>query len=451
VIKTRSAAFALLFAVLAGALTALADDKARAPGDQEDLKARAYSATNLHARRRALMKALPEGALVVLSSGRSTESDAVSHRANRDFLYLTGVEDPKCFLLIDGEREVLFAPPRDPRTEIWVGIHTYPGDETARRFGFDAALPVAEFEKALAAALEQKHPTIRVDGFQQEELKRLGLEGKTEGAASTIARLRQIKDEAELALMKRAAEVSAAAHIYCTRAIGPDRFEYEVQGLFEGACRFYGCETQAYPSIVGSGPNSCILHYSTDRRRMKAGDLILIDAAGECGGYAADVTRTLPVSGKFTEEQRRIYEIVLRAQDAGIAACVPGKTIRDVHNAAAKVLAAEGMDRYMPHGVSHWLGLDVHDAGDYAKPLAPGMVLTVEPGIYIAEKELGVRIEDDILVTEDGPVNLSGFAPRRVEDVEALMAKAKDRTLEMTALPPITPVPTLKKHKGRLY
>jgi Xaa-Pro aminopeptidase len=442
--------FAVALVAFAFAAFVFAEDGARAPGDQEDLKARAYSAERLHGRRRALAKALGEGALVVLSSGKSTESDAVSHRANRDFLYLTGVEDAGCALIIEGERETLFAPPRDERMEIWVGVHTYPGEATARRYGLDAALSIKSFKDELAAALARSPAKVYTGGFPASELADLKLPN-AEKAASAIGKLRQVKDEAELALMRRAAEISAAAHIYCARAIGPDRYEYEVQGLFDGACRFYGCEAQAYPSIVGSGPNSCILHYSTDRRRMKAGELLLIDAAGECGGYAADVTRTLPVSGKFTPEQRKVYEAVLRAQDAGIRACVPGKTVRQVGEASRQVLVEAGLDRYLPHGVSHWLGLDVHDAGDYSLPLAPGMVLTVEPGVYIAEKELGVRIEDDILVTEDGPVNLSGYAPRSADDIEALMARARDGKLEMTALPAPKPLPALRKRKGQLY
>src|SRR5262249_42129392 len=155
---------------------------------------------------------------------------------------------------------------------------------------------------------------------------------------------------------------------------------------------------------------------------------------------------------KFTAEQRRVYDAVLRAQDAGIATCVVGKTIRDVHQAALAVLQREGIGDYMPHGVSHWLGLDVHDAGDYSRALEPGMILTVEPGCYMADKALGVRIEDDVLVTEDGPVNLSAYAPRSANDVEALLSRARTAGFDMPTLPPETPLPELKHgKKAKLY
>ncbi len=439
-----------LFALAASALLANAEDGARAPGDQEKLKARAFSAEHLHERRRALARALGSNALIVLSSGKDTESDALQHRANRDFMYLTGIEDPGCSVIIDGESEVVYAPQRNARAEIWTGVHVYASEETATRYGFTAARRTDAFKKDLAAAREHAEKIFQA-GFRKEEVQDVFGTKDVESALTAIGRLRQVKDDDELALMKRAAEISAVAHLYCTKAIAPDRFEYEVQGLFEGCCRFYGCEAQGYPSIVGSGPNSCILHYDKNRRQMKSGDMLVLDAAGECGGYSADVTRTFPISGKFTDEQRKVYNAVLRAQDAGIKMCRPGVTVREVGEASRAVLKEEGYLEYLPHGVSHWLGLDVHDAGDYSLPLAPGMVLTVEPGIYIAAKELGCRIEDDILVTEDGPVNLSGYAPRKAEEIEALLAKAKAGKLELPPLPDTPAIKLGKKHKGRLY
>jgi Xaa-Pro aminopeptidase len=390
--------------------------------------------------------------VLVLGSGRSNETDATPHRASRDFLYLTGIGDADCTILVTRTRELLFARARDKSREIWTGEHVFPSEETARRFGFDGASPTTALKQAVQEAVAGATGKIFAGGLSDADKKEWFSEGsKLESPGAAIARLRQVKDPAELALLKRAAEISATAHIYCARAIAPGRFEYEVQGLFEGACRFFGAEAQGYPSIVGSGPNSCILHYDKNRRLMKAGDLLVLDAAGECGGYSADVTRTFPVSGTFTAEQRRVYDAVLKAQDAGIQACRPGTTIGEINAICRGVLKEEGLGSYLPHGVSHWLGLDVHDPGDYALALAPGMVLTVEPGCYIAEKELGVRIEDDILVTEDGPVNLSGHAPRSADAIETLLAQSRAGRVDFPALPEATPVPELRRHKGRLY
>jgi Xaa-Pro aminopeptidase len=452
-LASKTSAVALVAAALgASALVAAAEDAVRAPGDQEALTARAFSASRTHQRRRDLVRALGDHPLVVVGSGRSTESDASRHRADRSFLYLSGVEDAGCFMVIDADRETLYAPVRNKAQEIWTGVHVGPGEETARRFGFDGARPVSDLAAGIAGALGKTPRKVFVAGLTDEERKTLFPEGsQLEGAEAAIGRLRQVKDQDELALMQRAAEISATAMRACARAIAPKRFEYEVQGLFEGCCRFYGAETQGYPSIVGSGPNSCVLHYDKDRRLMEAGDMLVLDAAGECGGYSADVTRSWPVSGHFTAEQRRVYDAVLKAQDAGIAACRPGTTVREVGEASRAVLKSEGLLEYLPHGVSHWLGLDVHDAGDYRLPLAPGMVLTVEPGCYVAAKELGVRIEDDILVTEEGPVNLSAYAPRSADEIEALIARARKGAIDLPPLPAPAPLPALVKHKGKLY
>ena len=441
----------VLAALVLAALVASAEDGARAPGDQGELEAKAFSGERTHHRRRALLKALGEGAVLVLGSGRSSESDAVEHRANRDFLYLSGIGDPDCVMIVTESRETLYAHARQKEREIWTGEHVYPSEETTRRYGFDGSYPTSAVKDAVRDAVSGAS-RVFVGGLSDAQKKEWFPEGtKLEIGAEAIGRLRQVKDAAELALMKRACEISAAAHIHCARAIAPGRFEYEVQGLFDGACRFYGAEAQGYPSIVGSGPNSCVLHYDKNRRRMEAGDLLVLDAAGECGGYSADVTRTFPVSGKFTPEQRRVYEAVLKAQDAGIKACRPGTTVGQINEICRASLEEDGLKKYLPHGVSHWLGLDVHDAGDYQLPLAPGIVLTVEPGCYIAEKELGVRIEDDILVTEDGPVNLSGFVPRGADEIEALLAKARTGSIEIAPLPPPSAVPELRRHKGKLY
>lgn len=460
--KTSAPVLALAAAGLASVLAAVsasglrADDApaaARAPGDQDAIKARAFSADRCKARRDALLAKVEKGTLVVLSSGKDEGGDARRHRAVRDFVYLTGIEDPECWLVLENGTSTLYAKPQRPGSEIWTGEHVTPGEKTAKQYGFDAAVSSEGVKKALVAAVASASKVL-VSGTTPKELRALASieDGKSvNSAAGTIGLLRQVKDEDEIALVRRAAEISATAFHACARAIAPERYEFEVQGLFEGCCRFYGAEDQGYPSIVGSGKNSCTLHYDADRRQMKAGDMLVLDAAGECGLYSADVTRTFPVSGKFTEEQRRVYEAVRKAQDAGIATCVPGKTIGDVHQAAAAVLKSEGLAKYLPHGVSHWLGLDVHDAGDYARALEPGMILTVEPGCYIADKALGVRIEDDILVTDHGPVNLSAYAPRGADEVEALLLRARSGSTEMPPLPG-APAPAARpSSSGREY
>ena len=212
-------------------------------------------------------------------------------------------------------------------------------------------------------------------------------------------------------------------------AIRPEMFEYEIEAVIEYTFRALGADRVGFPSIVGSGPNSTTLHYDTNRRQTRPGDLVVIDIGAEYGQYSADVTRTVPLSGRFTSRQRDIYELVLGAQQAAIDATRPGVTIgqltriarQHIEDNSGSLCGTESCNQYFIHGLSHWLGMRVHDVGDYSTPLAPGMVFTIEPGIYIESEELGVRIEDDILVTEAGAETLSGDAPRTVEDIEALM------------------------------
>jgi Xaa-Pro aminopeptidase len=208
------------------------------------------------------------------------------------------------------------------------------------------------------------------------------------------------------------------------RAASPGMLEMECAAYVEFRCKAAGCARQAYPSIVGAGPNSCILHYSDNKRRMQDGDLVVMDTGGEFEGYATDVTRTFPVNGRFTDEQARIYDAVLEAQEAGIAAVRPGVTIDQVHAAASAVLKERGLIQYFLHGTSHSVGLDVHDSSRRDAPLRAGYVLTVEPGAYIAAKSLGVRIEDVVLVTETGCEVLSKALPKTRAEIERLMQEA---------------------------
>ena len=258
---------------------------------------------------------------------------------------------------------------------------------------------------------------------------------------SILVDLREVKTEEELTFLQKAIDITAAAHREAFRSIEPGLREYEVEAVIEYVYHREGAEYPGFPSIVGSGENSIILHYQSNRRTMEDGDVVVMDIGAEYRGYSADVTRTVPVSGRFSQPQEQIYRSVLEAQEAAIAAAVPGASFQELNAAASAVLADQleqlglisgpgELRRFFPHGVSHYLGLDVHDVGNYG-PLRPGTVITIEPGIYVPPTEgvdeqwwnIGVRIEDDILITEDGPVVLSKKAPKTIEEIEALMAE----------------------------
>ena len=258
---------------------------------------------------------------------------------------------------------------------------------------------------------------------------------------SILVDLREVKTEEELTFLQKAIDITAAAHREAFRSVEPGLYEYEIEAVIEYVYQREGAEYPSFPSIVGSGENSIILHYESNRRRMEDGDVVVMDIGAEYRGYSADVTRTVPVNGRFSQPQEQIYRSVLEAQEAAIAAAVSGASFQDLNAAASAVLADQLVQlgliadpgeirRFLPHGVSHYLGLDVHDVGNYG-PLASGNVITIEPGIYIPPTEgvderwwyIGVRIEDDILITEHGPVVLSESAPKTIEEIEALMAE----------------------------
>lgn len=255
--------------------------------------------------------------------------------------------------------------------------------------------------------------------------------GEVRDAGPVMAQLRLTKDAFELEMLQRAIDITASAQRAAMRSMRPGMYEYETEAVIEYNFRAGGAERVGFPSIVGSGPNSVVLHYDRSRRQMEAGDLVVMDIGAEYSYYTADVTRTVPVSGTFTDRQRAIYNLVLASQQAGIDAVRPGATMRDVGRASREYMrdhsgdlcGSTTCDTYFIHGIGHWLGMDVHDVGNYATPFEPGMVLTVEPGIYITEESLGVRIEDDVLVTETGSRVMSSSAPRNVDEIEALMRR----------------------------
>jgi Xaa-Pro aminopeptidase len=425
------------------------------------------------ARRQAVLEDMGKGVMIVASPPTFIRNNDVEHeyRQGSDLFYLTGFDEPESVLILTTEhaqhRTVLFLRDRDLERETWDGPRL--GVERAcQQLGVDAAFSIKELDDRLPDYLEdtrRAHYRIGLDRrFDDRFLRALdvvrtrsrrGIECPSEivdpGAILHEHRLR--KTDAEVASMRRASAITREAHLAAMRIARPGRHEYEVEAEILRTFRAHGSERPAYGSIVGSGPNATILHYRKNDRRMAEGDLLLIDAGAEFDYYASDVTRTFPVSGRFSESQRAVYETVLRAQEAAIDAVKPGATIENVHDAAVHVLLdgmrslglVKGEDaallesgeykKYYMHRTSHWLGMDVHDVGRYhqsgaPRPFEPGFVLTVEPGLYIsptaevdpALRGIGVRIEDDILVTARGGENLTADIPKRVNEIEAILA-----------------------------
>lgn len=414
----------------------------------------------LAARRAALLERVGTGVVVLRSADpRDVEGDYPQdsdYREDNDFFYLTGLEAPGGWLVLAGGQgvaggAVLYLPARDPATERWTGPQLGPGPEATRLTGIAEVRPVERLVgdlRALRAGGEgesgggvyHKPSDSRLCQKLQElaaSCDELGMVGGGAGAVAPerdlrphLAALRLVKDADELKRLRRAIEITTEAQRAALQALEPGLWEYEVEALIEYTFRRRGAERVGFPSIVGSGPNSTTLHYDKSRRRLEAGDLVVMDIGAEFGYYTADVTRTAPVSGKFTPRQRAIYDLVLGAQEAALAATRPGVTITELTRIARAYIRDHSGDlcgqtsceRYFVHGLSHWLGMDVHDVGDYDTPLAPGMVFTIEPGLYLPEEELGVRIEDDVLVTATGAELLSAGAPRQAAEIEELMA-----------------------------
>lgn len=425
-------------------------------------------------RREALRKLMPDSSVAVFFASpernRSNDVDFQYHQ-DPDFYYLTGYEEPNAMLLVFKEKqnfdslftdEIIFVQDRAPEEEVWtgrrlgvsggkqaLGIASVKSDKSFSSGSFD----FSKLHKVLYYTL----PTdVRDDKDNPGDLYSLlkHFRSKTEKNANNdtywldqyMKSLRQIKQPEELVLLRKAIKMSCDGHNELMRALTPGMTEYQAQAVVEFVFKQKGSEYPGYPSIVGAGENSCILHYESNRRPTVSKDIMVCDAGAEYHGYSADVTRTLPVNGKFSEEQKKIYNIVLEAQEAGIKACRKGNAFRDPHVAAQAVITKrlkelgiitkdDDVDLYFFHGTSHYLGLDVHDAGLYGR-LATGNVITVEPGIYIAEGSacdkkwwnIGVRIEDDVLITDGDPDVLSKDSPKTVEEIEKLMKETSPLT-----------------------
>lgn len=370
---------------------------------------------------------------------------------DKNFYYLTGCSEPGAVLLMipgeDGPRETLFLARRDPKQERWTGARMAPGPGTARRLGMQEVLSLDELPDTLAQRAPPKGKVYAnlSPGPHREaadkccpepwvRLRRWLPQAEVLDSGPELAFLRMKKSEWEIEKIRRAVEITIAGHRQALPAIGPGRFEYEVEAAIEYQFRSRGATRPAFPSIIGSGPNSTILHYAENNRRMISGDLVVIDVGAEFDGYSADLTRTYPVSGRFTSRQKEIYNIVVAAQQAALEQIRPGVTFDSIHQTALETIDSRGRDRqgrrlgrYFIHGTGHHLGLDVHDpVSDRSRPLEPGMVITIEPGIYIPEENLGIRIEDDVLVTRDGYRILSRGLPRKAEAIERLMRESRE-------------------------
>jgi Xaa-Pro aminopeptidase len=360
------------------------------------------------ARRERLAGAL-KGSILVLKA--APEEELVEYQQERNFYYLTGFEEPDAILLLNGTTtppdEILFIPERKPAEERWTGAKLGPGPEAEKVTGFKKVLPISDFDSSRSKAAEGNQPVLAL-----------------KDVIDKIAAMRQVKSSTEIGLLEKAIQITLKAQQAAAQTIAPRVMEYEVEAAVEFEFRRNGAERPGYPSIIGSGPFSTILHYDKNSRRMEAGDVVVVDVGAEYSGYSADVTRTYPVSGKFTARQREIYQIVLDAQKAAIAEVRPGATFAGIHRAAMDHIRSKGYEKNFIHGTSHHIGLEVHDVGSTTRPLEPNMVITVEPGIYIPEEQLGVRIEDDVLVTPDGHRVLSTF-PKEISEIEAQMQKRR--------------------------
>jgi Xaa-Pro aminopeptidase len=386
------------------------------------------------ARRADLRKSL-DGVMILFGADEPEDlHDAFFQESN--FLYLTGWREPGAVMLLTPMEEVLFLPPRDAQAENFTGRKTLAEDlDATAKTGFQRVLPRAAIESTFLHLLTSSHRiyTLPADARAQK-LRSIAVLHEDADAAREIARFRVIKSQAEISLLTQASNATVAAHLAAWKRIKPGLFEYEIAATATNVYFERGCERRAYAPIVGSGPNTVVLHYMTNHRQVEASDLVLMDVGAECSGYASDVTRTVPANGKFTARQREIYDIVLGAQRAAIAAIKPGVRLwgegsslhqiaYDYINSHGKDLHGQPLGKYFPHRLGHFVGLDVHDPGDVTWPLQAGMVITIEPGIYIPEENIGVRIEDTLVVTGSGAKNLSAALPREVSEIEKLVGK----------------------------
>ncbi len=433
-------------------------------------------------RRKTLMEQMGPDSIAILPAApmyiRNRDVEHV-YRQDSDFQYLSGFPEPEAVIALIPGREhgeyVLFCRERDPERELWDGLRAG-HDGAVRDYGADDAFPIGDIDDILPGLIEGRERVYYAIGSNESFDHRLmewiktirskarqGAQPPSEFVAldHLLHDLRLYKSAAEVKVMQAAAEISARAHVRAMQAARPGLFEYHLEAELDYEFRKGGAKMPAYGSIVASGRNACILHYRENDQPLKDGDLVLIDAGCEIDCYASDITRTFPVNGRFSAEQKAIYELVLAANEEAFKHIAPGRHWNEAHEATVRVItaglvelgllqgevdaliASEAYKPFYMHRAGHWLGMDVHDVGDYKvggvwRELEPGMCMTVEPGIYIAAdnqnverrwRGIGVRIEDDVVVTKTGCQVLTGGVPKRVEEIEALMAAVREEGL----------------------
>jgi Xaa-Pro aminopeptidase len=431
---------------------------------------------SVYAERRAKLAAEVDGPVILWGfTGREEVSQASVFAQEDNFYYLTGHNEEGAGLILlpapknttagataigtiksdlwDGPREILFLPEKNPAKEKWNGVRLSPSDPGIEaRTGFASVKPFPEMRATVEklAKLHSAFYTIlpyekELGGYPHEKavvdwLQLAAPQAKLKDIRAQISALREIKSPGEIAFLKQAIELSLDAHFEAMKMMRPGLYEYQVAAKMVEIHAWGGSEAEGYAPIVGAGPNSTALHYDQLARKIEDGDIAVLDVGAQFSGYSADITRTLPANGKFTPRQREIYEIVLGAQNAALAALKPGmdfcrKGGKSVYKIAYDYINSHGKDQqgnrlgqYFIHGLGHHIGLDVHDPGESCSPFQPNMVITIEPGIYIPEENLGVRIEDDVLITETGHKLLSERLPRDPDEIERIMASgAKER------------------------
>jgi len=425
---------------------------------------------SVYAERRGKLASRVDAPIILWGfTGREEISQDYIFAQEENFYYLTGHNEEGAGLILlpatqeshetgaggsgNGPREILFLPAKNPGKEKWNGVRMSPSDPgIAARTGFSSVKPFPEM-RATVENLAKLYPSFytvlpydkELGGYPHEKevadwLQLAAPKTALKDVRAQIAAMRPVKSPGEISFLKQAIDLTVASHLEAMKLMRPGLYEYQVAAKMVALHSMGGSEREGYAPIIGAGPNSTALHYDKLSRKVEDGDIVVLDVGAQYSGYSADITRTIPASGKFTPRQREIYEIVLGAQNAALAAIKPGAHFScrgkkdGLMNIAYDYINSHGKDRegrplgqYFIHGLGHHIGLNVHDPGDYCSPLQPGMIVTVEPGIYIPEENLGVRIEDDVLITESGYKLLSERLPRNPDEIEKIMADARER------------------------